>query len=143
MHRRIDVDFNGWWMCLVPTSIVREIGLSLPVFIKWDDAEYGIRARRHGYQTVTLPGAAVWHMPWTEKDDTIDWQAYFHQRNRWLAALVYSPYKKGGMLPRMSFMVDVKHLLSMQYSAVELRLDALEDLLRDLPPARDDQDEAA
>ena len=130
MHRRIDVDFNGWWMCLIPTSIVREIGLSLPVFIKWDDAEYGIRARRHGYQTVTLPGAAVWHMPWTEKDDTIDWQAYFHQRNRWLAALVYSPYKKGGMLPRMSFMVDVKHLLSMQYSAVELRLDALEDLLK-------------
>jgi len=130
MHRRIDVDFNGWWMCLVPTSIVREIGLSLPVFIKWDDAEYGIRASRHGYQTVTLPGAAVWHMPWTEKDDTIDWQAYFHQRNRWLAALVYSPYKKGGILPRMSFMVDVKHLLSMQYSAVELRLDALEDLLK-------------
>jgi len=130
MHRRIDVDFNGWWMCLIPTSIVREIGLALPVFIKWDDAEYGIRARRHGYQTVTLPGAAVWHMPWTEKDDTIDWQAYFHQRNRWLAALVYSPYKKGGILPRMSFMVDVKHLLSMQYSAVDLRLDALEDLLK-------------
>jgi galactofuranosylgalactofuranosylrhamnosyl-N-acetylglucosaminyl-diphospho-decaprenol beta-1,5/1,6-galactofuranosyltransferase len=130
MHRRIDVDFNGWWMCLIPTSVLRDIGLSLPVFIKWDDAEYGIRARRHGYPTVTLPGAAVWHMPWTEKDDTIDWQAYFHQRNRWLAALVYSPYKKGGFLPRQSFMVDVKHLLSMQYSAVELRLDALEDLLK-------------
>jgi galactofuranosylgalactofuranosylrhamnosyl-N-acetylglucosaminyl-diphospho-decaprenol beta-1,5/1,6-galactofuranosyltransferase len=130
MHRRIDVDFNGWWMCLIPTSIVREIGLALPVFIKWDDAEYGIRAKRHGYSTVTLPGAAVWHMPWTEKDDTIDWQAYFHQRNRWLAAFMYSPYKKGGILPRKSLMVDVKHLLSMQYSAVELRLDALEDLLK-------------
>ncbi|WP_426990249.1 glycosyltransferase [Pseudarthrobacter sp. Y6] len=130
MHRRIDVDFNGWWMCLIPTSIVREIGLALPVFIKWDDAEYGIRAKRHGYSTVTLPGAAVWHMPWTEKDDTIDWQAYFHQRNRWLAAFMYSPYKKGGILPRKSLMVDVKHLLSMQYSAVELRLDALDDLLK-------------
>lgn len=130
MHRRIDVDFNGWWMCLIPVEVVRDIGLALPVFIKWDDAEYGLRARRHGYPTVTLPGAAVWHMPWTEKDDTIDWQAYFHQRNRWIAALVYSPYKKGGFMPRQSFMVDVKHLLSMQYSAVELRLDALEDLLK-------------
>lgn len=129
MHRRVDVDFNGWWMCLIPTKVVREIGLALPVFIKWDDAEYGLRAKRHGYPTVSLPGAAVWHMPWTEKDDTIDWQAYFHQRNRWLAALIYSPYKKGGMLPRKSFAVDVKHLLSMQYSAVDLRLDALEDLL--------------
>ena len=130
MHRRVDVDFNGWWMCMIPTSVVREIGLALPVFIKYDDAEYGIRAKAHGYTTVTLPGAAVWHMPWTEKDDTIDWQAYFHQRNRWVAGLVYSPYKKGGFLWRHSFLLDVKHLLSMQYSAVDLRLDALEDVLR-------------
>jgi galactofuranosylgalactofuranosylrhamnosyl-N-acetylglucosaminyl-diphospho-decaprenol beta-1,5/1,6-galactofuranosyltransferase len=129
MHRRVDVDFNGWWMCLIPTSIIREIGLALPVFIKWDDAEYGIRAKAHGYRTVSLPGAAVWHMPWTEKDDTIDWQAYYHQRNRWLAAMLYSPYKRGGRMPKESFMVDVRHLLSMQYSAVELRLNALEDLL--------------
>ncbi|WP_104179082.1 glycosyltransferase [Arthrobacter sp. B0490] len=129
MHRRVDVDFNGWWMCLIPTSIIREIGLALPVFIKWDDAEYGIRAKAHGYRTVSLPGAAVWHMPWTEKDDTIDWQAYYHQRNRWLAAMLYSPYKHGGRMPRESFAVDVRHLLSMQYSAVELRLNALEDLL--------------
>ena len=129
MHRRVDVDFNGWWMCLIPTSIIREIGLALPVFIKWDDAEYGIRAKAHGFRTVSLPGAAVWHMPWTEKDDTIDWQAYYHQRNRWLAAMLYSPYKHGGRMPRESFAVDVRHLLSMQYSAVELRLNALEDLL--------------
>ncbi|MHA7262556.1 glycosyltransferase [Arthrobacter sp. TMN-37] len=129
MHRRVDVDYNGWWMCLIPTSIVREIGLALPVFIKWDDAEYGVRAKANGYRTVSLPGAAVWHMPWTDKDDTIDWQAYFHQRNRWVAAMLYSPYKHGGKMPRESFMVDVRHLLSMQYSAVELRLDALEDVL--------------
>ncbi|MCC9173123.1 glycosyltransferase [Arthrobacter sp. zg-Y179] len=130
MHRRADVDFNGWWMCLIPTQIIRDIGLPLPVFIKWDDAEFGIRAKACGYKTVSLPGAAVWHMPWTEKDDTIDWQAYFHQRNRWVAAMIYSPYKKGGNLMKESFAVDVRHLLSMQYSAVELRLEALEDVLK-------------
>jgi len=129
MHRRVDVDYNGWWMCLIPTSIIRDIGLALPVFIKWDDVEYGIRAGANGYTTVSLPGAAVWHMPWTEKDDTIDWQAYFHQRNRWVAALLYSPYQKGGRLPLESFLRDVKHLLSLQYSAVELRNRALKDLL--------------
>lgn len=130
MHRRADVDFNGWWMCLIPVSIIKEIGLSLPVFIKWDDAEFGLRAKKHGYSTVSLPGAAVWHLPWTEKDDTIDWQAYFHQRNRWVAALIYSPYRRGGDFPRLSFLTDIKHLLSMQYSAVALRLQGLEDVLR-------------
>ncbi|MCT1457700.1 glycosyltransferase [Kocuria rhizophila] len=129
MHRRIDVDYNGWWMCLIPTDLVREIGLSLPVFIKWDDAEFGLRAKQAGYSTVSLPGVAVWHMPWTEKDDTIDWQAYYHARNRWLAALLYSPYSKGGDLPKESLLTDVRHLISMQYSAAELRAMAIEDLL--------------
>ncbi|WDF32402.1 glycosyltransferase [Arthrobacter agilis] len=129
MHRRVDVDYNGWWMCLIPTEIIRQIGLALPVFIKWDDVEYGIRAASHGFTTVTLPGSAVWHMPWTEKDDTIDWQAYYHQRNRWVATLLYSPYKRGGRMPKESIGVDARHLLSMQYSAVELRLQALEDVL--------------
>lgn len=129
MHRRIDVDYSGWWMCMIPISIVREIGYALPVFIKWDDAEYGIRAKEHGITTVTLPGAAVWHMPWSEKDDTIDWQAYYHQRNRWVAALSHSPRKRGGRMPLESIAVDVRHLISMQYSAVEVRLKALEDVL--------------
>ena len=129
MHRRVDVDYNGWWMCLIPTDIIREIGMALPVFIKWDDAEFGLRAKRAGYDTVSLPGVAVWHMPWTEKDDRIDWQAYYHARNRWLAALLYSPYSKGGSLPKESLLTDVRHLISMQYSAAELRAMALEDLL--------------
>ncbi|WP_284249274.1 glycosyltransferase [Litorihabitans aurantiacus] len=129
LHRRVDVDYNGWWMCLIPVEVIKEVGLSLPVFIKWDDSEYALRARKAGFPTVSLPGSAVWHVPWTDKDDGIDWQAYYHQRNRWLAALLHSPYPRGGALLRQSFNVDVKHLLSLQYSAVELRLMALEDLL--------------
>jgi galactofuranosylgalactofuranosylrhamnosyl-N-acetylglucosaminyl-diphospho-decaprenol beta-1,5/1,6-galactofuranosyltransferase len=78
---------------------------------------------------VTLPGAAVWHVPWTDKNDALDWQAYFHQRNRFVAALLHSPFKHGGRLVRESFNHQVKHLVSMQYSTVELRHKALEDLL--------------
>ena len=140
LHRRVDVDYNGWWMCLIPTDVVREIGLALPIFIKWDDADFGLRAQEAGVPTVSLPGTAVWHVPWTDKDDTIDWQAYYHARNRVLAALLHSPYPRGGRLLGESLAVQLKHLLSMQYSAVELRLWALEDILsgpehlhRDLP----------
>ena len=49
LHRRVDVDFNPWFMCLIPMQVVREIGLSLPLFIKWDDSEYGVRAQAAGY----------------------------------------------------------------------------------------------
>ena len=129
MHRRIDVDYNGWWMCMIPTKVVRKLGLALPVFIKWDDAEFGLRAQDAGIPTVSLPGMAVWHVPWTDKDDTTDWQAYYHARNRVLMALLHSPYARGGELLRHSMMVQVKHILAMEYSAAELRLWALEDIL--------------
>ena len=130
LNQRVDVDYNGWWMCLIPKRVLRSVGLSLPFFIKWDDAEYGLRARDHGFPTVTLPGMAAWHVPWGEKDDGLDWQAYFHQRNRWVSALLHSPYSHGGSLPSKSLASDMKHLLSMQYSAAELRMRALEDVLR-------------
>ena len=129
LHRRVDVDYNGWWMELIPVSVIREVGLSLPVFIKWDDAEYGLRAREHGVPTVSLPGVAAWHVPWTDKDDSIDWQAYYHERNRMVAALLHTPHKRGGRLVRESFLHHVRHLLTSQYSVVELRNQALEDLL--------------
>ncbi|HET6627731.1 MAG TPA: glycosyltransferase [Nocardioidaceae bacterium] len=138
LHRRIDVDFNGWFMCLIPTEVLRTVGLSLPLFIKWDDSEYGVRAAEHGFPTVTLPGTAVWHVPWTDKNDALDWQSYFHQRNRMIAALLHSPYEHGGRIIRESFNHQVKHLFSMQYSTAELRHRALEDVLAGPDQLHDD-----
>ena len=130
LHRRVDVDYNGWWMCLIPTEVIRQIGLSLPVFIKWDDAEYGLRAKSAGFPTVSLPGSAVWHVSWIDKDDLVGWQAYFHTRNRMIAALIHSPYEHGGRVVRETGYMDVKHLISMQYYTAKGRVMALRDLLR-------------
>ncbi|WP_374311245.1 glycosyltransferase [Microbacterium sp.] len=129
LHMRLDADYNGWWMCLIPVSIIREIGLALPAFIKWDDAEYCLRARDAGYPTVSMPGVALWHVSWVGKDDTIDWQAYFHARNRIVAGLLHSHAPRGGTLPRHSRRVDLKHLMMMQYYPVALRHQALRDIL--------------
>jgi galactofuranosylgalactofuranosylrhamnosyl-N-acetylglucosaminyl-diphospho-decaprenol beta-1,5/1,6-galactofuranosyltransferase len=129
LHRRVDVDYNGWWMCLIPTSVIKEIGLSLPMFIKWDDAEFGLRAGAAGFPTVTMPGVAVWHVPWTEKDDTLDWQAYFHERNRLVSGLLHSPYDRGGRLVLESLENHAKRMVSMQYGTGETILLALSDVL--------------
>lgn len=129
LHRRMDVDYSGWWMCLIPVSVVRKIGLAAPYFIKWDDAEYGLRARSQGVPTVTLPGMAVWHVPWSEKDDTIDWQAYYHERNWLVTALLYSPFEHGGQVTHRSMTHQLKHLVSSQYSVAAQRIEALESVL--------------
>ncbi len=46
LHKRVDVDFNGWFMCLIPREVLEEIGLGLPLFIKWDDSSSGCARRR-------------------------------------------------------------------------------------------------
>lgn len=55
LHRRIDVDYNGWWTCMIPRQVAEELGQPLPLFIKWDDADYGLRAAEHGYRRSRCP----------------------------------------------------------------------------------------
>ncbi|WP_222267266.1 glycosyltransferase [Modestobacter marinus] len=129
LHRRVDVDYTGWWMCLIPREVMERLGFALPVFIKWDDAEYGIRAREHGYPVATLPGAAVWHLSWSDKDDTAGWQAYFHTRNRLVAAALHTEYKHGGTLLRDTFKFDLKFLIMLQYATAALHHRAYDDFL--------------
>jgi galactofuranosylgalactofuranosylrhamnosyl-N-acetylglucosaminyl-diphospho-decaprenol beta-1,5/1,6-galactofuranosyltransferase len=130
LHRRADGDYNGWWMCLIPVRLIKELGLAIPVFIKWDDAEYGVRARDRGYPTVSLPGVACWQAPWTDKNDALDHNAYYHLRNRLVAALLHSNEPHGGQLIGESLERQLQALLSMQYSTVALRALAVEDVLR-------------
>lgn len=128
LHRRIDVDYNGWWMCMIPRQVAEELGQPLPLFIKWDDADYGLRAGEHGYPTVTLPGAAIWHMAWSDKDDAIDWQAYFHLRNRLVVAALHWDGDVRGLL-KSHLKATLKHLLCLEYSTVAIQNKAMDDFL--------------
>ena len=128
LHRRIDVDYNGWWMCLIPRRVAEELGQPLPLFIKWDDADYGLRAGEHGYGTVTMPGTAIWHMAWSDKDDAIDWQAYFHLRNRLVVSALHWDAPVAGLL-KSSIKATLKHLLCLEYSTVAIQNKAIEDFL--------------
>lgn len=128
LHRRIDVDYNGWWMCMIPRQVAEELGQPLPLFIKWDDSEYGIRAAEHGYGTVTLPGAAIWHMAWSDKDDAIDWQAYFHLRNRLVVSALHWDGDIRGLIAS-HLKATFKHLLCLEYSTVAIQNQAMDDFL--------------
>ncbi|RKT71370.1 galactofuranosylgalactofuranosylrhamnosyl-N-acetylglucosaminyl-diphospho-decaprenol beta-1,5/1,6-galactofuranosyltransferase [Saccharothrix variisporea] len=129
LHLRINATYNGWWMCLFPREVVQRTGYPLPLFIKWDDAEYSLRALENGFPTVSLPGSAVWHMPWTDKNDATDWQAYFHTRNRLVMAALHSPYDIRSTLVKQGMKLTLRHLLSMEYSTVAVQQKALEDFM--------------
>lgn len=127
-HRRVDSGYNGWWMCLIPVEVMKKIGYAMPVFIKYDDMEYCYRARANGYPTISLPGVAIWHQAWHNKDSSRSWQEYFEQRNRVLFALL--TYDKP--LPAL-----IKHVLIHEssmgmrfiYSGIAMNNLALKDIL--------------
>ncbi|AWT27254.1 Galactofuranosyltransferase GlfT2 [Corynebacterium provencense] len=128
LHRRIDADYNGWWMCMIPRVVADTIGQPLPLFIKWDDGEYGLRARDHGFPTASWPGIAIWHMAWSDKDDAIDWQAYFHLRNRLIVAALQHEGSPNGIIASMA-KATTKHLMCLEYSTVAIQNEAMKDFL--------------
>ena len=128
LHRRIDVEGNGWWMCMIPRECAETIGLPMPLFIKWDDWEFALRAAKAGYPTATVPGIAIWHMAWSDKDDAIDWQAYFHLRNRLVVAALHWDGDVRGLIAS-HFKATVKHLLCLEYSTVAIQNQAMDDFL--------------
>jgi galactofuranosylgalactofuranosylrhamnosyl-N-acetylglucosaminyl-diphospho-decaprenol beta-1,5/1,6-galactofuranosyltransferase len=142
------VDFQPWWMCLVPRAAVEAIGLPMPFFLKWDDVEFGLRAKAAGFVSVVLPGAVVWHDSWVGKDAESGWQAYFLLRNRIVTALLHD--SRPAVLVAEWMAVSLRHLAQREPAAAAMRWAALKDVLhgpgwlhRDLATARDRAAETA
>lgn len=68
--------YGAWWYCCIPLHRIREIGYPLPVFLKGDDMEYGIRNHR---PIMSMNGIAVWHQAFSTKiSDVVN---YYSDRN--------------------------------------------------------------
>ncbi len=70
------VNYLSWWYCCMPIDIVTESNLPLPLFIKRDDIEYGLR---NGKTFITLNGICVWHEPFDYKSSPH--LTYYYYRN--------------------------------------------------------------
>ena len=70
------VNYFGWWYCCMPLDVPSDNNLPLPIFIKRDDIEYGLR---NGKKFITLNGICVWHEPFEYKYST--YLEYYYFRN--------------------------------------------------------------
>ncbi|MEQ3551191.1 glycosyltransferase [Pseudonocardia nematodicida] len=139
-ERRVDTEYNGWWSCLIPAPIVRAIGYPLPLFFQWDDVEFGYRAREHGFPTVSLPGAGVWHADFGWKDWD-EWHRYFNQRNGLITAALRTGFDRRTVTTTVVELL-AQYLVAMQYGLAATLLTAVEDFLRG-PEILDDGSAAA
>jgi galactofuranosylgalactofuranosylrhamnosyl-N-acetylglucosaminyl-diphospho-decaprenol beta-1,5/1,6-galactofuranosyltransferase len=86
-----DADYGGFWFCSFSREIIESIKLPLPLFIKLDDVEFCMRAKRSlNIPIVTFPSLAVWHIPASDKD--FNWETYYYFRNDFITyAIHFSP----------------------------------------------------
>ena len=110
-------NYTGWWGTLLPPGTVAELGLPAPLFLKWDDAEYGLRATAHGYDHAVLPGTAVHHPSWTAYRTQMTWTARVLHRNRLAIAAAYGA---GRGVVLSSLLHQLKHVLAGHLLTAEL-----------------------
>jgi galactofuranosylgalactofuranosylrhamnosyl-N-acetylglucosaminyl-diphospho-decaprenol beta-1,5/1,6-galactofuranosyltransferase len=67
-------------------------------------------------------------MAWSDKDDAIDWQAYFHLRNRLVVAAMHWDGNVVGLIGS-HMKATFKHLLCLEYSTVAIQNKAMDDFL--------------
>ncbi len=84
-----NIDYGGFWFFAFSKEIVAKIGLPLPLFIKIDDMEFGLRINEHfNNGIVAFPSVAVWHEPFYAKRPI--WDFYYYVRNHLIANSIHS-----------------------------------------------------
>ena len=52
------IKYSAWTCCCIPSNVIQKIGLPLPLFVRCDDIEYGLRLNG---KILTIPGISIWH----------------------------------------------------------------------------------
>ncbi len=117
--------YAAWWYCCIPLTQIRKNGMPLPIFVRYDDIEYG---QRCAPLFMTLNGVCVWHLG-------------FHMRYN-EAVERYQTTRNGlitqfttGVSPQTNFLDEITHsmrieLIKFNYAAAELLLEGFEDFLK-------------
>lgn len=118
-------DYTGWWLTCMPLSVVEENGLPLPLFIKCDDTEYGLRNEKN---VLILNGIGVWHEAFDKKYSAH--LEYFFSRNDMVIEACHGIL--GGKLRVLGWFAGwvLKHLFMQRYEAVYFKLRGMEDYLK-------------
>lgn len=117
--------YAAWWYCCIPMETIREKGLPLPVFVRGDDVEYGLRCKP-GF--ITMNGICVWHMGFAGKFNVA--MDHYQVNRNLLIDQASSDVLQGVDVMRKARLDFRKHLLRFDYDSAELALRAIEDFLK-------------
>lgn len=118
-------EFNAWWYCCFPMAVVREDNLPMPIFIRGDDLEYGLRNMK---ELILLNGICVWHEPFENKYSSF--LEYYILRNKLIDNALHFPnYDMKDLIKDLKFEV-MRELMLYRYKNVHLVMAGVRDFLK-------------
>lgn len=119
------VEFNAWWYCCTPMTVVQKDNLPLPIFIRGDDLEYGLRNMKH---LLLMNGICVWHEPFENKYSSF--LEYYILRNLLYNNALHCPWYSKWKFLRLLYRNVIRQLFYYRYQNVELIFRGVDDFFR-------------
>lgn len=119
--------YNAWWFCAIPRGAFERFGLPLPMFIRGDDIEFGLRMRAGGMLTIALPGVAVLHEPFYLKPG--GFKEYYIVRNMLVNSVLHARVSPWQFLPVL-WVRFFMHALRFDYAQASLTCRGIADFLK-------------
>ncbi len=118
-------EFNAWWYCCFPIDIVRNDNLPLPIFIRGDDLEYGLRNMK---KLILMNGICVWHEPFENKYSSF--LEYYIMRNQLIDNSFHGEWYGKKQLKKTMFKHCIQEIMFYRYKNVDLYLQGIKDFLK-------------
>ena len=117
--------YAAWWYCCIPLAQIRRNGMPLPIFVRYDDIEYG---QRCAPKFMTMNGICVWHLNFHMRyNEAVE--RYQTSRNGLITQFTT------GVSPQSNFLTEITHsfrieLIKFNYTGAELLLEGFEDFMK-------------
>ena len=121
-----DNRYAAFWYCAIPMATIEREGLPLPLFIRYDDAEYGQRCKP---EFMTMNGINIWHEDFNDRYNPY-YERYCGVRNSLIIQAA------SGVCPHVDFFETlfkenfIQEIKKFNYGSCELMLDGVEDFLK-------------
>lgn len=123
-----EINFGSFYFFAFSKEVVKSIGLPLPLFIKGDDLEFGLRVKKAlDGKLVAFPSLAVWHEPFHTKFPI--WDKYYYARNSLITLAIHGGL---GYINAVSHITKdiILYLLLFEYNYAEMMVKAFEDYVK-------------
>ena len=121
----VDHAYGAWWFSCIPLTVIRENGLPLPLFVRCDDVEFGMRNKP---TYMTMGGICVWHESFEGRfRASVD--CYQYVRNFLVMIAMDDCASEDYFLMRLKRSIRI-NLRDLDYTAAELLLDGFADYLK-------------